>query len=62
MKIALKVHHKRIDNVLRNKRISSKKAKVERVYVVTKKIFKVEKVLVTAVQRMILKILYSFLS
>ena len=51
-----------MDDILRNKRISSKKAKVERVYVVTKKILKVEKILVTTVQRVSLKILYSFFS
>ena len=51
-----------MDDILRNQRISSKKAKVERVYVVTKKILKVEKILVTTVQRVGLKILYSFLS
>ena len=51
-----------MDDILRNKRISSKKANVERVYVITKKILKVEKILVTTVQRVSLKILYIFFS
>ena len=45
-----------------NKRISSKKIPEERVYAVTKWIFKAGKVLVTTIQRVNLKIyMYSFL-
>jgi len=47
MKKAVKEHPLRISDVLRNKSISSKRAKRKRVYAVTKKIFKAGKVLVT---------------
>jgi transposase, IS5 family len=57
MKIAVKEHPMGITNILRNKRISSKIAQVERIYAVTKKIFKTGKVFVTTIQRVNLKML-----
>ena len=46
-----------IRNILRNKRISSKRVPEEWVYAVTLKIFKAGKVLVTTIQRVNLKML-----
>ena len=57
MKRAVKEHPLGMSDILRNKRISSKRATRERVYAVTKKIFKAGKVLVTTVQRVNLKML-----
>jgi hypothetical protein len=62
VKMAVKESPKVMGDALRNQRISSKKAKAERVYVLTKKVFKAEQVLITTFQRVSLKILYSFLS
>jgi IS5 family transposase len=59
MKRAVKEYHLGITDVLRNKRISSKRAQVERIYAVTKKIFPAGKVFVTTIQRVNLKMLYK---
>jgi IS5 family transposase len=46
-----------ISEILRNKRVSSKRSPRKRVYAITKKIFKAGKVLVDIAQRMNLKML-----
>jgi IS5 family transposase len=62
MKRAVKEHHLGISDLLRNKRISSKKATRKRIYAVTKDICKAGKVLVITVQRVNLKMLYTAFS
>ena len=57
MKKAVKGHTLGIKDILRNKRISSKRVKGERVYSVTKEIFKAGRVFVTTVKRVNLKML-----
>ena len=57
MKRAVKELLLEIRDILRNKRFSSKKVTCERVYAVTKKIFKAGKVLVTTIQRVNLRML-----
>ena len=57
MKRAVKEYHLGISDVLRNKRISSKRAPKKLVYAVTKEIFKAGKVLVIITQRVNLKML-----
>jgi IS5 family transposase len=57
MKRAVKEYHLGITDVLRNKRISSKRAPKKLVYAVTKEIFKAGKVLVITTQRVNLKML-----
>ncbi len=59
MKRAVKGHTLGIKDILRNKRISSKKIQGERVYSVTKEIFKAGRVFVTTVKRVNLKMLYT---
>ncbi len=59
MKRAVKEHPLEIRDILRNKRISSKRVQRERIYAVTKKLFKAGKVLVNTIQRVNLKMLYT---
>jgi len=56
-KRAVKGHTLVIKDILRNKRISSKRATRKRVYVVANKIFKAGEVLLAHIQRISLKIL-----
>ena len=62
MKKAVKEHPLRISDVLRNKSISSKRAKRKRICVVTIKIFRSGKVLVITVQRVNMKRLFTAVS
>jgi len=57
VKRAVKRHTLGIKGILRNKRISSKRVPGERVYSVTKEIFKAGRVFVTIVKRVNLKML-----
>ncbi len=57
MKRAVKRHTLGIRDILRNKRISSKRGKGDRVYSVTKETFKAGRVFVTTVKRVNLKML-----
>ena len=59
MKRAVLGHALGIKDILRNKRISSKRVSGERVYAVAKETFKAGKVLVTTVKRVNLKMLYT---
>ena len=59
MKRAVKGHTLGIKDILRNKRISSKRIQGERVYSVTKEIFKAGRVFVTTVKRVNLKMLFT---
>jgi IS5 family transposase len=61
MKRAVKGHTLGIKDILRNKRISSKRVPGERVYSVTKEIFKARRVFVTTVKRVNLKMLCTAL-
>jgi IS5 family transposase len=59
MKRAVKEHSLRMSDILRDKIISSKRVQMERVYAVTKKMFKAGKFLATTVQRVNLKMLFT---
>jgi IS5 family transposase len=59
MKRAVRGHALGIKDILRNKRISSKRVPGERVYAVAKETFKAGKVLVTTVKRVNLKMMYT---
>ena len=59
MKRAVKENSLRMSDILRDKIISSKRAQMERVYAVTKKMFKAGKFLATTVQRVNLKTLFT---
>jgi len=57
MKRSVKENSLRMSDILRDKIISSKRAQMERVYAVTKKMLKAGKFLATTVQRVNLKML-----
>ena len=59
MKRVVKGHTLGIKDILRNKRINSKRIQGERVNSVTKEIFKAGKVFVTTVKRVNLKMLFT---
>lgn len=58
MKRAFRGHPLGIRNIIKNKRISLKRVLGERVYVVTKDVFKAGEVLVTTVERVNVKMLF----
>jgi len=59
MKKAVRGHPLGIKNIIRNKRISSKRIPKERVYAVTKNVFNSGTILVTTVERVNVKMLFT---